>query len=179
MLTNVIKMGNNDLFRALSSKTRIKIIKMLVNKEIHISELSRALDISKPVISRHIKILEKTGLVKRKIIGNVHLLSANVEILEKAFEPFIEESNIKIKKNTSIFDALKQLPGVEIKAQGKNKYIASIDGEEGYYLYEVNGKLPEKPIDEYTPKKNVTLNLKKLVPVSKKKIKISFKEKLE
>lgn len=170
-------MGNNELFKALSSKSRIKIIRKIAFKETHISELSRELKISKPVISRHIKILEKAGLVKRRIIGNVHLLSANVEVLEKAFDPFIEESEIKIGKNTSLFDALKQLPGIETKTQGKNEYITSIDGEKGYYIYEVNGKAPTKPIDEYKPEKDVMLNIKKLVMVDKKKIKIRFKEK--
>ena len=170
-------MGNNELFKALSSKSRIKIIKMIVNRETHISELSRELKISKPVISRHIKILEKAGLVKRRIIGNVHLLYANVAVLEKAFDPFIEESDIEIGKNASLFDALKQLPGVETKTHGKNKYITSIGGEKGYYIYEVNGETPKKPIDEYKPEKDVTLQLKKLVPVGKKKIKIRFKEK--
>lgn len=170
-------MDNNNLFKALSSESRIKILKKLVNKEFHISQLSRELKISKPVISRHIKILEKADLIRRRVIGNVHLLSCNVESLENAFEPFIEESNIKIEKNTTIFDALKQLPGIETVSHGKNKYIASIDGEKGYYIYEVNGKAPEKTIDAFKLQGNVTVELKKLVPVGKKKIKIHFKEK--
>ena len=170
-------MDNNNLFKALSSESRIKILKKLVNKEFHLSQLSRDLKISKPVISRHIKILEKAGLVKRRVIGNVHLLSCNIEPLENAFEPFIEESNIKMEKDSTIFDAIKQLPGIETVTHGKNKYIASIDGEKGYYIYEVDGKAPEKPIDKYKPQGDVTVKLKKLVPVEKKKIKISFKEK--
>ena len=172
-------MDNNNLFlfKALSSESRIRILKKLAHKEFHISQLSRELKISKPVISRHIKILEAAGLVKRRVIGNVHLLSCNIESLENAFEPFVEESNIKMEKNTTIFDALKQLPGIETVTHGKNKYIASIDGEKGYYIYEVNGKAPEKPIDKYKPQGDVTVQLKKLIPVGKKKIKISFKEK--
>ncbi|MCK5636198.1 MAG: metalloregulator ArsR/SmtB family transcription factor [Thermoplasmatales archaeon] len=170
-------MDNNNLFKALGSESRIKILKKLVNKEFHLSQLSRDLKISKPVISRHIKILEKAGLVKRRVIGNVHLLSCNIEPLENAFEPFIEESNIKMEKDSTIFDAIKQLPGIETVTDGKNKYIASIDGEKGYYIYEVDGKAPEKPIDKYKPQGDVTVKLKKLVPVEKKKIKISFKEK--
>ena len=165
------------MFKALGSESRIKILKKLVNKEFHLSQLSRDLKISKPVISRHIKILEKAGLVKRRVIGNVHLLSCNIEPLENAFEPFIEESNIKMEKDSTIFDAIKQLPGIETVKDGKNKYIASIDGEKGYYIYEVDGKAPEKPIDKYKPQGDVTVKLKKLVPVEKKKIKISFKEK--
>ena len=169
-------MSNIDLFIALSSESRIKILKKLAHKEIHLSELSRELNISKPVISRHIKILEKAGLVKRKIIGNVHLFSANLNCLEKAFETFIEESEIAVDKNTSIFNALKQVPGVEIISDGKNQYITSIDGEKGFYIYEVNGKIPKKAINEYKTSENINLKLKKLVPVSKKKIKIEIKK---
>lgn len=169
-------MSNNDLFKALSSESRIKIIKKLINKEIHLSQLSRELNISKPVISRHIKILEKAGLIKRKKIGNVYLLSTNLKGLEKAFEPFIEESKIEIEKGTTIFDALKQLPGVETKSFGRNQYITSIDGDEGLYVYEIDGVIPKKAIDEYKLRKNITLQLKKIVPISKKKIKIDFKE---
>jgi len=172
-------MNNKNLFYALSSETRIKIIKILVNKEIHLSQLSRELNISKPVVSRHIKILEKANLIKRKIIGNVHLLSANLDGLEKSFEPFIKESKIDIEKDTTIFDAIKQIPGVEIKSDGKNQYIASINGEKGFYIYEINGETPKKAIDQYKANKNVNLQLKKLVPVSKKKIKINIKEKKE
>jgi DNA-binding transcriptional ArsR family regulator len=107
-------MDNNYLFKALSSKTRIEIIRILSKKELHLSELSRKLNISKPVISRHIKILEEVGLIKRRIIGNVHLLSVNPDCLEKFFDPLIQEYNIEIDKNDTIFDALKQLPDVEI-----------------------------------------------------------------
>jgi DNA-binding transcriptional ArsR family regulator len=169
-------MSNNRLFYALSSESRIKIIKKLANKEIHLSELSRELNLSKPVISRHIKILEKADLIKRRIIGNVHLLSANIESIEKAFEPFIEESNLEIEKNTTIFEILKQLPGIETKSDGKNQFITSIDGDGGFYIYEVDGKIPKKAIDEYKPNDKSTIHLKKLIPVSKKKITIDLKK---
>ncbi len=172
-------MGNNHLFKALSSKSRIKIIKILVNEEKHISEISRILNMSKPVISRHVKILEKADLIKRRIIGNVHLLSANLEVLEKAFDPFIEETNVEIDKKTSLLDALKQIPGIETKKHGKNSYITSISGEKGYYIYEVNGKTPEISVDKYKPQKDVTVKLKKIVTADKKKIKIHIKEKRE
>lgn len=170
-------MANNSLFNALGSESRIRIMKKLVNNELHLSQLSRELNISKPVISRHVKILEEAGLIKRRIIGNMHLLSADIDCLEKAFEPFVEESKIKIERNTTIFDALKQLPGVETKSRGENHFITSIDGEEGFYIYEVNGEIPKKAINEYKPKENITLDLKKLVSVGKKKIRINIKER--
>jgi len=165
------------MFKALSSETRIKIIKILLNREIHLSGLARELNISVPVMSRHIKLLENVELIKKRVVGNVHLLSANIGSLEELLEPFIEESEIEINEHDSIFDALKQIPGIEIQRVGENQYITSIDGEKGYYIYEVDGKIPTKSINEFRPKKNITLELKKLVSVNKKKIEVKIPHK--
>jgi DNA-binding transcriptional ArsR family regulator len=172
-------MSNNKFFKALSSQTRMQIMKILLNREIHLSGLAKELGVSVPVISRHVKLLETVGLVKKRIVGNVHLLSANVGSLEEVLEPFMEESVVEIHKHGSLFDALKQLPGVEVQRVGDNQYITSINGEKGYYIYEVDGKPPDVPINKYKPRKNVTLHVKKLVPVNKKKIevKITFGDK--
>jgi len=169
-------MGNNQIFKALSSHTRVRILKILINREIHISELARTLGISVPVMSRHIKLLEKTGLVKKRIVGNVHLLSADIVSLDGLLKPFIDESIVEINQNASLFDALQQIPGVEVQRVLKNQYITSINGEKGYFIYEVDGTFPKIPIDEYKPKKNVTLQLKKLVPIEKKKIEIKVRQ---
>ena len=168
-------MGNNSIFRALSSTTRIKILKILVNKEMHLSGLARELKISVPVTSRHIKILEDVGLINKRIFGNTYLLTSRIKNLEATLEPLIEESHIEIDKEKSVFEALKQIPGIEVKKVGNHQYIRSIDEDKGYYIYEVDGKLPKKPIEEYKIEKNITLDLKKLVSVKKKKIKINVK----
>lgn len=165
-------MGNNNLFKVLSSQTRVKIVKILLNREMHLSGLARELGISVPVISRHIKLLENAGLVRKRVVGNVYLLSANIGSLGKVFEPFIEDSIVEINKQGSLFDALKQLPNVEIQKIGDNQYITSINGEKGHYVYEVNGVSPETSIDKYKPKKDVTIQLKKLISVNKKKIEV-------
>lgn len=169
-------MSNDGLFRALSSSTRIKILKVLVNKEMHLTGLAKEIGISVPVTSRHIKILEDVGLINKRIFGNTYLLKTKSRTLEKALDPFVEESSIEINKEKSLFDALKQVPGIEVKKLGKHQYIKSIDGEDGYYIYEVNGKPPNVPIDEYIVNKNVSLDLKKLVTVKKKKININVKK---
>jgi len=169
-------MDNDKIFRALSSPTRLEILRILTNKEIHLSGLARELGISVPVTSRHIKTLENVGLINKRVFGNIYLLTAKIKNLETALEPFIEETTIEVNKKKSLFDALKQIPGVEVKKFGKHQYIKSIDGEEGYYIYEVNGKLPKKPVDQYIINKNITLDLKKLVSVKKKKININVKK---
>ncbi|MDH7507391.1 MAG: winged helix-turn-helix domain-containing protein [Candidatus Thermoplasmatota archaeon] len=168
-------MSNITLFRALSSPTRIKILKTLLHKDMHLSGLARELKISIPVVSRHIKILEKAELIDKKIYGNTYILKTKTNNLELLLEPFTDESIIEINKKKSIFEALKQLPDIEIKKVGKHYYISSVNGENGYFIYEINGKLPKKPIDEYIINKDVTFNLKKLVSIKKKKIEIRFK----
>ncbi|MEA3458601.1 MAG: ArsR family transcriptional regulator, partial [Candidatus Thermoplasmatota archaeon] len=137
--------------------------------------LANALGISVPVTSRHIKILEEVGLINKKVIGNVYILSANTAGFKKIFDPLIQEETITISNGESLFDALKQLPMVKIKKIGKNKYITEIDGEEGYYLYGVNGKKPEMPIDEFKPHKDVILELDKIMEIKKRKIKVKVK----
>jgi DNA-binding Lrp family transcriptional regulator len=151
-------------------------MKILLNKEIHLSELAKEINISVPVTLRHVNLLLKNGLIKKRIIGNVHLLSANMEVLEKILEPFIEESCVEINKNDNLFDALQQLPCIEIKRVGDNQFITSIDGEKGYFIYEVDGAAPKMPINKFKPKKNVVLRLKKLVSVDKKKINVKIKK---
>jgi len=169
-------MSNKNIFKALSSHTRMQIMKTLLIREMHLTRLAKELDVSVPVISRHVKILETAGLIQKRIIGNAHVLTANIGSLEKALEPFIEESVVKIKKHGSLFDALKQLPNIEIQQVGDNQYITSINGEKGYYIYEVDGKPPDVTIDEYRPKTNVTFQVKKLVPINKKKIEVKISE---
>jgi DNA-binding transcriptional ArsR family regulator len=168
-------MSNNKIFRALSSQTRIKILKTLLHKEMHLSGLARELKISVPVISRHIKILENVDLINKKIYGNTYVLTTKTKNLELVLEPFVDESLIEIEKKKSIFEALKQLPGIEIKKIGKHHYISSVNGENGYFIYEINGELPKKPIDEFTIEKNLTFDLKKIISIKKKKIEIKLK----
>ena len=107
-------MGNELIFRALNSIMRINILKKLFQQEMHVSGLARELGISVPVTSRHIKILEKAGLIDKRVFGNTYLLKTKIKNFENVLEPFIEESSIKISKEKSILDALKQIPTIEI-----------------------------------------------------------------
>ena len=167
-------MDNKNIFRALSCSTRIKILRILTNREMHVSGLARELKISVPVTSKHIKILENVGLINKRVFGNTYLLKTKVKNFENILDPFIEKSIIEVDKKKSIFDALNQIPTIEIKKVENNYYIKSIDGEEGYYIYEVDGKLPKKPINKYTVNKNIKIDLKKLISVKKKEINVKI-----
>jgi DNA-binding transcriptional ArsR family regulator len=172
-------MSNIKIFKALSCKTRIDILKILVENEKHISGIAREIGISVPVVSRHIKILENAGLITIREIGNIHLLSAKIDELKNVFDPFIEQSSVVINENDSIFDALKQLPFIKIKKIGNNQFITTVDSKEGYYTYEVDGEIPDISIDEYLPSKDVFLYLNQFISITKRKIIVKVRNQNE
>lgn len=55
----------SDTFAALSDPTRRAILARLSLGETSVSELSKPFDISGPAISKHLKVLEKAGLITR------------------------------------------------------------------------------------------------------------------
>lgn len=176
MIRVVTNMDNVNVFKALSSSTRLRILKQLSKEELHITGLAKKIGISVPVMSRHIDILEKTGLVKKKVIGNIHLLSIDSSLIEKLYTDFTDHDELEVKKDETLFDALQQLPSIRFKTYKDKQFITSINGEQGFYIYEVNGKPPEVSIDEYTVKKDVTLSIKKIIPIEKKEIRVRTKK---
>lgn len=51
------------IFRALGSNTRAKIVELLTQREMNINELSVALSLTQPSVTKQIQILEEAGLV--------------------------------------------------------------------------------------------------------------------
>lgn len=52
-------------FAALADPTRRAILARLALGEASVSELARPFDISQPAVSKHLKVLEKAGLISR------------------------------------------------------------------------------------------------------------------
>lgn len=55
----------SETFAALASTTRRAILARLAEGEATVNELAEPFDISLPAISKHLKVLEKAGLVER------------------------------------------------------------------------------------------------------------------
>lgn len=51
------------VMKALSDPNRVKILKLLQQKTMCVCELQGALQISQPSVSKHLKLLEESGLV--------------------------------------------------------------------------------------------------------------------
>lgn len=59
-------------FQALSSKTRISIIELLQKDDLSIQDLSHRLGLSSAMITKHISVLEKNGIVESKMAKGIH-----------------------------------------------------------------------------------------------------------
>lgn len=57
------------VMKALSDRSRIKIIKMLQAREMCVCELQAALELTQPSVSKHLRVLEEAGLVESRKAG--------------------------------------------------------------------------------------------------------------
>jgi DNA-binding transcriptional ArsR family regulator len=160
----------NDLFKALSSTTRLTMLKILTKKEMHIAGLARELNLSVPVVSRHVKVLEREGLIEIKKFGKTHVLKSKIENMDNLLNALADTCEVNVPKGSSILEALKKVGGVEVKEVREKEFVISIDGEPGLYMYEVNGKPPDTTAEEFKLEKDSTIEWKKLVPVTRKRI---------
>ena len=76
----------NDTFTALAHPTRREIVERLSGGAATVGEATRGLGVSKPTISRHLKMLEGAGVVTRVIDGRTHRLALRPETLAEAAE---------------------------------------------------------------------------------------------
>jgi DNA-binding transcriptional ArsR family regulator len=76
----------NDPFKALSHPIRRGIVERLSAGPATVGEVTRDFGVSKPAISKHLRVLEETGVVRRVVEGRTHRLSLETETLTEAAE---------------------------------------------------------------------------------------------
>jgi len=72
------------VFRALAHPARRAILRRLVDREQNLSELSAPLRMSFPAASKHVRILERARLVRRRVVGRTHLCRIEPKPLAEA-----------------------------------------------------------------------------------------------
>jgi DNA-binding transcriptional ArsR family regulator len=72
----------DETFAALSNPTRRAIIARLANGQATVNELAEPFDMSLPAISKHIKVLEKAGLLTRSQNAQFRPCTLNTEPLK-------------------------------------------------------------------------------------------------
>jgi DNA-binding transcriptional ArsR family regulator len=88
----------DDVFTALGDPTRRAILTRLRRAPATVGEVAEPFDVSLNAISKHVKVLERAGLVTRERVGREHHLSLNAAPLQRAtrwlidYEQFWENS---------------------------------------------------------------------------------------
>ncbi len=71
-------------FAALSDPTRRAILAQLAKGEAQAGDLAAPFSISLPAVSKHLKVLEKAQLIRRRRAGRTHLFTVNPRPLKMA-----------------------------------------------------------------------------------------------
>jgi DNA-binding transcriptional ArsR family regulator len=74
----------DETLAALADPTRRAILQRLCEGETRVTELARPFTISLNSVSKHIQLLERAHLVRRRRVGREHFLSFNPEPFNEA-----------------------------------------------------------------------------------------------
>src|SRR4051812_18081511 len=77
-------MALDDTFVALADDTRRAILRRLATGEARVTEVAAPFQISLNSVSKHVRILERAGLVRRRVTGRDHFLSLDPAPLDAA-----------------------------------------------------------------------------------------------
>lgn len=91
-----------DVFQAIADPTRRDIIHLVAHKSLNLNAVAEQFDISRPAISKHIKILTECGLIVIKQQGRERYCEAKLDKLHEVSD-WVEQYR---KLWTQRFDAL-------------------------------------------------------------------------
>jgi DNA-binding transcriptional ArsR family regulator len=94
----------NDVFSALAHPLRRGIVARLSQGPATVGDATRDLGVSKPTISRHLRMLEEAGVVSRVIDGRTHRLALRPEALSGAAD-WIEDQRQRWER---LFDVVNE-----------------------------------------------------------------------
>ena len=80
----------NRTFAALADPTRRRILAHLARGDRRVTDLARPHAMSLPAVSKHLRVLEKAGLLRRRRYGRVHEMQLDAAPLRKAAQ-WVEE----------------------------------------------------------------------------------------
>jgi DNA-binding transcriptional ArsR family regulator len=82
----IVSVMANDPFTALAHPIRRGIVERLAHGAATVGEATGGFGVSKPTISRHVKVLEAAGIVVRRVEGRTHLLGLDLDALAETVD---------------------------------------------------------------------------------------------
>jgi DNA-binding transcriptional ArsR family regulator len=106
-----------DVFQAIADPTRREIINLISRQSLNLNTIADSFDVSRPAISKHIKILTECGLVVIKQQGRERYCEANLKSLGEVSD-WLEQYRVFW---TSKLDALESFLNKDAGTSGKKK----------------------------------------------------------
>jgi DNA-binding transcriptional ArsR family regulator len=107
-------------FVALADPTRRAILARLKNGDATVNELAAPFDISQPAISKHLKILERAGLVSRSNVGTSRPVRIEAGPMREAVD-WLEKYREFWEKSYQRLDALLEILQTPINTDKPSK----------------------------------------------------------
>jgi DNA-binding transcriptional ArsR family regulator len=105
----------NRVFHALAHPARREILQRLSTGEQNLTQLASPLRMSFPAASKHVRVLERARLVRRRVVGRTHLCRIEAKPLAEA-DAWLENYRRMWEANYQRLDDLLE----ELKAESKN-----------------------------------------------------------
>lgn len=131
------------IFRALASESRAKIIELLADRDMNINELSAALGLAQPSVTKHVRILEEAGLVVSDYLAGPQGMQKRCRrvhdrlIVEMAEPHLPTESVAEIELPIGMYTSIEAVPtcGLAIR----EKFVGLIDNPLSFFMPERAG----------------------------------------
>jgi len=99
-----------NLFKALGEPTRLKIIKLLADRELCVCDLEDIMQISQPRISQHLKVLKQAGLVNERKEGQRSICSLDKTYLDHMMDEFSKYIEQPLETMPDLAEEYSRLP---------------------------------------------------------------------
>jgi DNA-binding transcriptional ArsR family regulator len=98
----------DDALIALADPTRRAILARLIQGEARVTELAAPFAMSLNSVSKHIRMLERAELVRRRREGREHILALNPEGLDEAADWIAAQRSLWVHRLALLDDILKE-----------------------------------------------------------------------
>jgi DNA-binding transcriptional ArsR family regulator len=72
-----------DIFTAIADPSRRRIVELLATRQLSVNEVARTFEVSRPAVSKHLRILKEAGVVADDVVGRERLYRLQPNALDE------------------------------------------------------------------------------------------------
>ena len=102
------------VMKALSDPNRVRVLKLLQEKELCVCEIQKVLGLAQSTVSKHLKILEDAALVDRARQGTWIIYSLAEDSENEYAASMLDELRSWLEEDKALTEMRKALPGAAV-----------------------------------------------------------------